>query len=94
MLHNVLKILVFIVLAGGFVWFDSYLRHGHEIQANPLVEGRAIAMFVVGAAIAVWGNKEIGVIDPISLRSIFIILGALLMIFSGVLIYALREPSA
>jgi hypothetical protein len=94
MLRSALKVLVFAALVGGFAYFGSFVQHGHEFRVVRIAEGRAIGIFVVGAAIAVWGNKEIGGLDPISLRSVFVILGALLMILAGVLMYALREPSA
>ena len=94
MIRSVSKILVFAALVGGFLYFDSFVQHGHEFRVVRLAEGRVIGIFIVGAAIAVWGDKEIGGLDPISLRSIFVILGALLMIFAGVLMYGLREPSA
>ena len=93
MLRSALKILVFAALVGGFLYFDSFGQHGHEFRAVRLADGRANGIFFIGAVIAVWGNKEIGGLDPISLRGIFIILGALLMIFAGVLVYALRESS-
>ena len=89
-----MKVLVFAALVGGFFYFDSFVRHGREFPVVRLAEGRAIGLFIVGAALAVWGNKETGGLDPISLRGVFIILGVLLMIFAGVLMYALREPSA
>jgi hypothetical protein len=94
MIRSILKILVFAALVGGFLYFDSFVHHGHEFRAVRLAEGRVTGIFIVGAAIAVWGDKEIGGLDPISLRSIFIILGALLMIFAWVLLYELQEPSA
>ena len=94
MIRSVLKILVFAALVGGFVFFGSFVWHDHEFRAVRLAEGRAIGIFIIGAAVGVWGDKEIGTFDPISLRGIFIILGVLLMLFAGLLIYALRAASA
>ena len=93
-MRNAIKILIFAVLIGSFFLFAGHVRYGHEFRVVRLAEGRAIGAFIVGAWIAVWGDKEIGTLDPISLRSLFVILGVLLMIFGCVLAYGLRESSA
>jgi len=93
MIPRVCKILVFAALVGGFFHFGGFDQHSHEFQPVQFGEGRAVVLFIAGAAIAVWGDKKIGVLDPISLRGIFIIIGVLMMIFACVLMCGLRESS-
>jgi hypothetical protein len=47
----------------------------------------------VGAALAVWGDKRVGTIDPISLRAGFIILGVIMMLFGFILARTLRDTA-
>jgi hypothetical protein len=81
-----IKILVFVVLLGLFyAWGGFTLPSGAfntpiSSKHNPVIPwGMIILCFVSGATIAVWGDRTVGTIHPISFRSGYIILGALMM---------------
>lgn len=79
----VIRILVFVLLLGLFYACGDFVL--------PHTQGKgwllSVVLFTGGAAIAVWGNKEVGTIHPISFRSGYIILGVLLMV-AGLLLMA------
>ena len=84
---TLLKILVFVLLLGlfsalgGFVLPHGFFNKPLFSKHSPFIPWVfTIVAFVYGAAIAVWGDKTVGVIHPVSFRSGYIILGALLMI--------------
>ena len=87
MQHFGIKILVFTLLLGLFYVCGGFvLPHGAfdtpiYFKQNPVIPWVLIVLcFVGGDAIAVWGDKMVGVIHPISFRSAYIILGVLLMV--------------
>ncbi|MFN7138026.1 MAG: hypothetical protein ACK4UN_01675 [Limisphaerales bacterium] len=100
---NPIKILVFLALLTGFAWFTQVFQgenttiggwsiQGPGTRSIRAAEMRATAIFVIGAGMAIWGDKRVGTLDPIALRGLFIIFGVLLMIFGLLLGWALRNP--
>jgi hypothetical protein len=90
MVKNIIKAIIFVALALGFFWFAGRRTAG-QVVTSP-AWARAGAWFLAGAAVALWGDKDIGVTidpDPISLRSVFVVLGVLMMIFGAILMKAL-----
>jgi hypothetical protein len=87
MKHLAMKISVFVLLLGLFyAWGGFALPHGafdspFYFKQNPVIPWALIILcFVYGDAVAVWGDKTVGIIHPISFRSGYIILGVLLMV--------------
>lgn len=67
-------------MCGGFVLppeaFDTPIYYKH----NPLIPwALVIVCFVYGAVCALWGNKVVGIIHPISFRGAYVVFGALVM---------------
>jgi len=89
-----LKVVVFVVLLSLYAAVGRFALHqdGPATLAELDVEGtvlwlRELTFYVVGAALAVWGDKTVGTLQPISLRPLFVILGVGLMAFG--LVYPL-----
>lgn len=70
---------VYYVVAGKTAWSTAF--------------GREIGFwFAVGAIVALWGGRvRIGIIHPVSLRTIFVCLGALLMLLTFILMLTSRD---
>lgn len=81
-----IKVLVFVALLsvfyafGGLHWLhEDFGSHSHG--KNGLVAWLAFNyLFILGAVTAVWGDKAVGIIHPVSFRSGYVILGTLIMI--------------
>jgi hypothetical protein len=93
MYRNLIKILVFVTLVGGFCWFAWGTDMTQTERSRRKARNKATACFVVGAAVALWGDKRMGNLDPISLRGIFVVLGVALMLFGFLLARTLRETT-
>jgi drug/metabolite transporter (DMT)-like permease len=81
-------VVVFVVLvAAFFLWFGGpqKLPAGVRTPAKPRDQNwfYCAALFVVAAVTACFGDKEFGMFPPTSLRWLFIIVGALMMIVSA-----------
>lgn len=86
---DLFKGFLFVALLGGFVVAVLFGVGGADSGELRRGELRAIMLFGVGAATAIWGKKETtGALDPISLRGLFIILGVALMVFGCVLAFS------
>jgi hypothetical protein len=83
-----LKILTFFALVGFYFLFAG-------APALDTLYGRKLAViYGFGAVMALWfGGEPIGTLDPISLRSIFIALGAILMVMIFILMFETRDTA-
>ena len=91
-------ILVFIVLVVGFfVWVGGPPKLSHDLDSRYARRriNRAwfycAVLFVAGAGTACFGDKEYGMFPPTSLRWLFIILGALIMLAAAAWMLSVRE---
>lgn len=92
MFKSVIKIILFAALVVSFVIYAHTWGKWPQVrQAVYSAYSKECVVFIVGAWLAIWGDQRIGVLDPISLRSIYIFIGVMLMILAVVLAQGLRE---
>jgi hypothetical protein len=82
-----LRIAVFIVLLGVFWALGGFVPPEVSPQVSVKQDPRpiwalAIILYIVGAGVAVWADKTIGMLQPVSLRPLFVILGLALMLLA------------
>lgn len=89
---TIVKIVLFTALVVGFVIYAHTWGKWPQVrQAVYTAYSKVCVVFIVGAWLALWGDQRIGVLDPISLRSIYIVIGIGLMILAIILSQGLRE---
>jgi hypothetical protein len=86
-MRPLIRILVFIALLGGFWALGGFVSPQVSPQVSVKQDPRpiwalAIVLYIVGAGVAVWADKTIGVLQPVSLRPLYVILGIALMLLA------------
>jgi hypothetical protein len=94
------KVLVFLFLLGVFFFsggFEYLTWMNEPVIANgknsPIGGWMIVYIFVVSAYLAVWGDKTVGTIHPVSFRSAYILVGSLIMGFILLFMWSAREAS-
>lgn len=91
-------ILIFLVIViGFFLWFGGPQR----LPADSILSQRRVTkawlycslLFVAGAGTSCFGDKEYGMFPPTSLRWLFIIFGAFIMVVSAIWMHSLRTAA-
>jgi len=84
-----IKIVLFIALLGFFFAVGGFSpppdSPGHSGKHTVRAFGgwvRIVLCYVVGASLAIWGDKTTGLLDPVSHRWLFVILGVGLMLIA------------
>ena len=94
---QIIKLLVFVTLMGGFYAFDGFDRPGvvQEDYRGPRRMARAwivtVIMFVAGALMTLWGNAIAQHIDWDILDGLYPIIGVLLLIAGFVWMLMVRD---
>jgi hypothetical protein len=91
MIRFAVKILIFLALLavfyaiGGFV--PPHSDHSPIFsKQNPMVPWLLIGLlYIVGDGVAVWGDKVVGYIHPVSFRSGYVVFGVLLILAAALL---------
>ncbi len=86
MSRPIIKVLVFIGLLGvfyGFGGFEPPRISRDDYRSSGRMERAwfsTVALYVIGAGVAVWGDKTTGTIHPVSFRSSYLMLGVIAML--------------
>lgn len=90
-MRNTTKIILFALLIGIFYAYAIMGDHGQDyVTANQRISGaygmpfftqrtKTMILFTMGAWMAIWGDKKLGTIEPISIRIYLIIVGLIMM---------------